>query len=143
LENSQILIKPKKPEEIHTSSDDYYKGYKPGDEIADQVYNYSSKNRDIVEKAGKYTGFLVGILTAVALLFSLKYGFMLIKLYQLLEFLIMMNLTYPTNVVIFLKIFQRGNPLNFVPNFWAWLELSNNHCDFSVLKFIAEDDLEC
>ena len=64
----------------------------------------------------------------------------MLKLFQMLEFLTLFNVNYPTNVKVFLSQFSLGNPIKNIPN--PFKNFYNEHCSPSEVEFVG-DDISC
>lgn len=83
---------------------------------SDQKYTYSTEGVETTQQVASAMSKGFQILSIVAILVSFKVALMMLKLFQMLEFLTLFNVNYPTNVRVFLSAFSLGNPIKNIPN---------------------------
>ena len=106
----------------------------------DRVYlNYPQKTGvDAIAESGG--GAAVSILTIVTFIASANYAIMLIKIYQMLDFMLLYNVVYPVNFQTFISIFRATNPLEQLPRLLNWL--TDDNCPQMGDKF-EDQNMSC
>lgn len=92
-----------------------------------------------VQNLGKSISILTIILTIVLSLISFNTAVILIKLFQMIDFILLINVKLPTNVTVFMNFFQ-SNVLDFFPNI-LYLEEQESRCDMDM--FLKSNGVSC
>lgn len=85
---------------------------------------------------GKVLSGGVGFASFLSLLVSVAYAVALIKIYQMMDFMLLYNVEYPANFKQFLEIFAQGNILEKAPDIFT--AFHDGHCPKMGDKFVSQ-----
>ena len=67
------------------------------------------------------TTVVITIATILSSLVSINYAIILIKIYQMLDFMLLYNIRYPPNFQHFISLFKTTNPLKLLPDIFSYI----------------------
>ena len=144
IENVKFIISMQNSTFLNYTKLNKIYGYKLGQKIeSNSTYTYSSGGVAVGTTAGKIAGRALQIMTLLAFLISIKIAFTLLKLFQMLEFLALFNITYPENVRSFLEIFSVSYPISLIPNPFSFLQVFNDICAEDEANQYINEEVEC
>lgn len=92
-----------------------------------------------VKAVGSGISLLSKILTMIISFLSLNTAIILIKIFQMIDFFLLINVNPPTNVKEFINYFQ-SNVLDFMPNVF-YVETSQSRCNLDM--FLSSNGMSC
>ena len=108
--------------------------FKVIDFVGNTFYNPEMKTTEI--SGIIISGVMIGGL-GIATLFSITFAMVLIKIYQLMDFMLLYNVDYPSNFDRFIEMFKNVFPLNLIPDVFE--SLYDDTCSELGVKFVQQD----
>lgn len=138
FENSLIIIKMK-DQTIFESSEVAGSILKINSVTVRNVNYLKSDQNASVQAVGAATSQATGIITILLFIISAPMAVALVKLFQLVDFLVYINVKIPTNARNFMELFQT-NVFNFLPNF---ISINEEQLECEPHQKFVEEELTC
>lgn len=134
LENGKLTVKFRNPLNIRSvDDDDIYLTQETA--IIEPISFYISPNEEGVKAAADSASSSLKVFLGASAVVSLPMAFVLLKIFQMIDFMVLFNVKHPRNLSLFLSILSQS-ALDDIPNLFKFL--SDDSCSVKKARFLDE-----
>ena len=132
------LIEVQEKEKIYYE----FKPYKRLNSSTIRVEDFShlSESEKAIAGTAGAASITISVASLVVAAVSIKLSMELLKLYQMFEFLVFLNVPHPTNVKVFLSSLKSGAVIDYIPDVFSFLH--NDNC-LEMGKKFNDEEMSC